>query len=209
MLLSTYKKINGLFVQNRGYMSAAALRQHQVTSGQIKELLLSGELICFTRGYYWNANCGFERPVKHKYLEICMSDSDAVICLESAAYLHGIIKEEPEQIFFATPRDDRKKMIFNYPVRRFYMQNAGLDDEIAEMMIDGHRVRVYSVERTICDCIRMSGSSRNYFTDEIAEYSREIFRSKKQKERIRACAKELRAGKPVEEKMEELTGRAE
>ena len=199
MLLSTYKLMRSLFQQNRGYMNANELRLGGITSNQIRELVDEGELICYSRGCYWNNECGFTRPDKHKYFEICKADARAVICAESAAYLHGIFSEEPEVVAFAAPRDDRKKMKFIYPVRRIYAQKDEMQGDIMHMDFDGYRVAVFDIDRTVVDYIRLKEEENETREKELASFCRERYSTEEQKKRLLAYASRLHAFAPVKE----------
>ena len=111
MLFKTYQKITTLFKEHHGYMSFADLRDHQVTVLQLAEMEEEGSLQRFARGWYWCQDCGYEKPEDYQYIEIAKVNPRAVICMDSAAWLAGMLKEEPATIAVATARTDRKKMI--------------------------------------------------------------------------------------------------
>ena len=66
-------------------------------------------------------------------------NQNAVICMDSACYLQGLLSEEPEVISVATERTDRRKMEFSFPVKRYYLQNTGLEDEVGNSC---HGIRI-------------------------------------------------------------------
>ena len=133
MLFKTYQKITTLFKEHHGYMSFADLRDHQVTVLQLAEMEEEGSLERFARGWYWCKDCGYEKPEDYQYIEIAKVNPRAVICMDSAAWLAGMLKEEPATIAVATARTDRKKMdLENFEIRRFYFQNADVPGEICE-----------------------------------------------------------------------------
>lgn len=112
MLFKTYQKITTLFKEHHGYMSFADLRDHQVTVLQLAEMEEEGSLERFARGWYWCKDCGYEKPEDYQYIEIAKVNPRAVICMDSAAWLAGMLKEEPATIAVATARTDRKKWIW-------------------------------------------------------------------------------------------------
>ena len=97
MLFKTYQKITTLFKEHHGYMSFADLRDHQVTVLQLAEMEEEGSLERFARGWYWCKDCGYEKPEDYQYIEIAKVNPRAVICMDSAAWLAGMLKEEPEK----------------------------------------------------------------------------------------------------------------
>ena len=107
MLFKTYQKITTLFKQHHGYMSFSDLRDHQVTVLQLAEMEEEGSLERFARGWYWCKECGYEKPKDYQYIEIAKVNPRAVICMDSAAWLAGMLEKEPETIAVATSRTDR------------------------------------------------------------------------------------------------------
>lgn len=197
MLLKTYDKIIELFHDNHGYMSFEQLKEEGVTIAQIQELADREILDKFARGWYWCNQCGYTRPKDRKYIEIGKVNEKAVICMDSAGYLQKLLKKEPEVISVATERTDRKKMEFAFPVNRYYFQNTGAEDEIELVNTEFGSYKVYSVDRTVCDCIRMKSRLSGNVLEEIEE----AYKSQKRDiNRLLAYAKSLRALKCIKER---------
>lgn len=197
MLLKTYDKIIDLFHDNHGYMSFEQLKEKGVTIAQIQELVDREILDKFARGWYWCNKCGYERPKDRKYIEIGKVNEKAVICMDSAGYLQKLLKEEPKVISVATERTDRKKMEFAFPVIRYYFQNTGAEDEIETVNTEFGSYRVYSVDRTVCDCIRMKSRLDERKLEEIEKAYKE---RNPDIDRLFVFAKGLRALKCVKER---------
>lgn len=197
MLLKTYDKIIDLFHDNHGYMSFEQLKEKGVTIAQIQELVDREILDKFARGWYWCNKCGYERPKDRKYIEIGKVNEKAVICMDSAGYLQKLLKEEPKVISVATERTDRKKMEFAFPVIRYYFQNTGAEDEIETVNTEFGSYRVYSVDRTVCDCIRMKSRLDERELEEIEKAYKE---RNPDIDRLFVFAKGLRALKCVKER---------
>lgn len=197
MLLKTYDKIIDLFHDNHGYMSFEQLKEKGVTIAQIQELVDREILDKFARGWYWCNKCGYERPKDRKYIEIGKVNEKAVICMDSAGYLQKLLKEEPKVISVATERTDRKKMEFAFPVIRYYFQNTGAEDEIETVNTEFGSYRVYSVDRTVCDCIRMKSRLDEGELEEIEKAYKE---RNPDIDRLFVFAKGLRALKCVKER---------
>ena len=126
-------------------MSFSDLRDHQVTVLQLAEMEEEGSLERFARGWYWCKDCGYEKPEDYQYIEIAKVNPRAVICMDSAAWLAGMLKEEPATIAVATARTDRKKMdLENFEIRRFYFQNADIPGEICEKKTEFGSYKYYS-----------------------------------------------------------------
>ncbi|MDO5156048.1 MAG: hypothetical protein Q4D51_08780 [Eubacteriales bacterium] len=194
MLLRTYQKMVDVFKKHNGYMSFAMLKEVGISVLQIREMEREQLVHRFARGWYWCNECGIKRPENHKYIEIAMANPNAIICMQSAAYLHGIVQEEPKQIQVATARTDRKKMEFDDPIKRFYLQNAVIDGEIEVIHTEFGDYKVYSIERTICDCLRMKEHLEESVYWEVVDYYKN---REEQLVRVKQYAKALRALKNV------------
>jgi len=155
MRQNIYQRAIDAFHENHGYMSFGNLKEAGVAIGQIHELENMGVLEKIARGWYWCRECGWEKPEDYKYVEICKVYPKAIICLDSACYLNGLIDREPDVVTIATGRTDRMKLDFPFEFKRFYLQNAGIEDEICETVTAFGSYRYYGQERTICDVLRM------------------------------------------------------
>jgi predicted transcriptional regulator of viral defense system len=159
------------FKENKGYMSFKELQKKGVTVLQIREMEEAGVLEKFARGWYWCNDCGYAKPADHKYVEIAKVNPRAVICMESACYLSGIIDEEPKEIRLATERTDRKKMELEFDTKRFYFKRTGIKGEVVEKKTKCGSYFYYSPERTFCDCIRLQSKiDKSTFDEIMAEY---------------------------------------
>ena len=201
MLLKTYDRIIDLFRENHGYMSFRQMKDLGVTELQIQELKNRNVVECYTRGHYWCPLAGYQKPADYKYVEVGHAFPNAVMCMDTAAWLHGLISEEPERLSLATARDNRQKISMYFPVRRYYLQNIGDEREIETIKTEFGSYRLFEKERTICDCIRMEKELRAGLVDEMI---RNFNPTGKQVERILAYGRQLRAGRPVRSKLEEL-----
>ena len=196
MLVKTYERITGLFASNHGYMRFSTLQDNAVTMRQIQELEQEGVLEKFARGWYWCTKCGYEKPEDYKYIEIAKVNPSAVICMESACYLCGLLKKEPGVVTVATERTDRKKMELYFTIRRYYFQNEDIGGDICTKTTEFGYYRYYSEERAICDCLRLKNKLEEHIYIEVTE----AYRLKDQsRARIYEYAKALRGLRNVQE----------
>lgn len=155
MLQRTYEKVNHMFEQAGGYLATRALLDERITTIQIRTLLEEGKIEKVSHGHYWNLMSGRKKPKEYKMLEACMTNSKAVICALSACYYHGLLKEEPEELYLATRRTDRGAMKLTFPVSRHYYSVQTFEDDVVEVETPSGSFKVYDVDRSVCDCIRM------------------------------------------------------
>lgn len=155
MLEKTYEKVNALFEEAGGYLPTRKLLDHKITTIQIRSMLQDGKIEKVSHGHYWNLMSGRKKPKHYKMLEACMTNPHAVICSFSACYYHGLLKEEPEKLYVATARTDRGGMKLTFPVSRHYFSVSYFEEDMETIETAQGTIRVYGVDRSVCDCIRL------------------------------------------------------
>ena len=155
MLKRTYDKVNALFEESGGYLPARVLLENKITTIQIRSMLEDGKIERVSHGHYWNLMPGKKKPKNYKMLEACMTNPKAVICALSACYYHHLIDEEPEKLYIATARTDRGGMKLSFPVSRHYFSVQAFQDDVIEKKTASGLIRVYGMDRSVCDCIRL------------------------------------------------------
>ena len=194
MLQRTHEKIVNIFQLHNGYMTYTEMLREGMTVVQMRELEDRGILQRFARGCYWCRECGLDKPENYRYIEIGISNPKAVVCLASACYLNGLTEKETEPVCVATERTDRRNMVFDFPVNRFYLQNTGIEGEIITEETEYGKIRYYSLERTICDCLRMKNKvGQDIYKQAVKEY----LAHEKIQEKVLEYAEKLRAVRNV------------
>ncbi|MBO4395163.1 MAG: type IV toxin-antitoxin system AbiEi family antitoxin domain-containing protein [Eubacterium sp.] len=197
MLKRTYDKIYAMFEKSSGYMRTRTLLKNKVSTIHIRELYESGEIERISHGNYWGTFLGKKKPDDYKFVEACMTNDRAVICGPSACFYHGLLKHEPDRVYIATMRTDRAGMELKFPVSRHYYSARAFDKDVKTYTSAGIKVRVYDVDRTVVDCIRMADKIGDDMLKSILrEYKRY---SKKNLDRLYEYADEMRVGRLVRE----------
>ena len=155
MLQKTYEKVNDLFEKAGGYLSTRELLDNKITTIQIRSLMEEGKIEKVSHGHYWNLMSGRKKPKNYKMIEACMTNPRAVICSLSACYYHGILKDEPEELYIATQRTDGGGMKLTFPVSRHYFSVVSFDEDLLNVETEQGNIRIYDVDRSVCDCIRL------------------------------------------------------
>jgi predicted transcriptional regulator of viral defense system len=154
-LLSTdfQSQIIQLFQKHNGIVSAADLRNSGFSLFQFYPLLKQGSIVRVHHGYY-------------KWIESEMTENDdlviisriipnGIICLLSALAYYEMVTTIPREIQIALKRGATKPKRPTYPpVRYFYYALDSFLEGMEEITIQGEEVRIYNIERTICDCIK-------------------------------------------------------
>lgn len=155
MLQKTYDKVNALFEEGHGYLPTRKMLDNKITTIQIRTMLEEGKIEKVSHGNYWNLMSGKKKPKHYKMIEACMTNPKAVICSLSACYFHGLLDEEPDKLYIATARSDRGGMRLNFPVSRHYFSVSSFEEDVLNVKLAGGTIRIYDVDRSVCDCIRL------------------------------------------------------
>lgn len=201
MLKRTYDKVNKLFDEGHGYLPTRKLLDNKITTIQIRTMLEEGKIEKVSHGNYWNLMSGKKKPKHYKMLEACMTNHRAIICALSACYYHGLIDEEPDKLYIATARTDRGGMRLNFPVSRHYFSTLSFEEDMVSAKTGGGSIRVYDVDRSVCDCIRLEKEIGKEKVEMVVERYKKYKRRKP--ERLLAYADRMRFGKIVRQYLDE------
>lgn len=118
----------------------------------IGEALNSGRIERLSRGVYSLVDIP---DIQHPDLvTVSVLIPRGVICLISALSFHEVTDEIPHYIDVAILTQTRAKEIKNIPVRYYRFSKKTWEAGIEEHDIDGHKIRVYNLAKTIVDCFR-------------------------------------------------------
>jgi predicted transcriptional regulator of viral defense system len=99
-----------------------------------------------------------------------------VICLLSALNFHDIGTQLPHEVWIAVPRGTRTPAPIQPPLRVFHVSGKAFTTGIETHRVEGQRIRVYSVAKTLADLFKF----RNRVGLEVAlEALREAWRDRK------------------------------
>lgn len=202
MLLNTYQRVIDLFKSGNGYRNAAELKEAKITTVQIKELVQKGIVERVSHGHYWLIDQENGKPDNYRMIEACKVNSRAVICADSACYYHGLIDVEPEKLSVATLKTDRSRMQLNFPVSRHYYSDLAFEQNMETVETPYGNIRVYDVERSVCDAIRFRADIGEEMLELITD--RFLKRDANQMERLLAYADAMRVGKIVRIQLKQI-----
>jgi predicted transcriptional regulator of viral defense system len=112
----------------------------------------------------------------HSLVLACSIVPSSVVCLASALLFHKVGTQLPREVWLAVPRGTRVPSFALPPVRVTRIVPALFDLGVEEHDIEGGKVRVYSLARTVVECFRF----RNKVGVDVAlEALRETWRSRR------------------------------
>lgn len=112
----------------------------------------SGRLLRVSRGVYVSA----DHPLteKHSIAVACARVPDGVISLMSALVFHGITEQNPAEVWITVAQAARRPVIDVPPLRVTRFSGAALTHGVETHSVEGTRVRVYSVAKTVADLFK-------------------------------------------------------
>ncbi|MBO9684976.1 MAG: type IV toxin-antitoxin system AbiEi family antitoxin domain-containing protein [Mitsuaria chitosanitabida] len=133
------------------------LRARDVTDAGIPSMVLSrmvrsGRIQRVSHGVY----APRERDVsEHVSLaEVCLRAPRAVVCLVSALRFHEVGSQQPFEVWIALPSSASVPRLDLPVVRVTRMSDQALAEGVEHHEVDGVRVPVFSVAKTVADCFK-------------------------------------------------------
>jgi predicted transcriptional regulator of viral defense system len=81
----------------------------------------------------------------------------AVVCLTSALSFHEITTQIPSAVDIAVLTGTTIPRISYPPIRIYRLREPSFGAGITEHLIDGVTIKIYDVEKTLCDCFKFRG----------------------------------------------------
>jgi predicted transcriptional regulator of viral defense system len=137
-----------------GYGRMHEMKGASIQTREISRLVETGAIEKIKPGLYRLAHLPKEPPFRTTLLDVCAAIPQGVICLLSALDYHGLTTFNPTVVFVAIPHSDKPPSLSYPPIRAFYLRDRFYAPGIVEVRTNHGRVRVYSMEKTICDMFR-------------------------------------------------------
>ena len=155
-------EIKEFFIKNRGYGLMKDMKASKIHTRTIKKAIEKGIIEKIKPGLYKLIDYNWDE--NELYLDVCKSNSKAVICLLSALSYYDLTDFNPAEIFIALPQNSIALKLDYPPVRVFYFSPKTYESGVEELELSGGEIKIYCVEKTICDIFRF----RNKLGEDIA-----------------------------------------
>lgn len=132
------------------YLSSANVKKQGRTAYyKMLESVRRGELIQVRRGIYANID-----QLSGNMIDINAIVPDGILCLWSAWNIHQLTTSMPQAFHVAIKRD-RKVTVPSFPkLELHHFTESILEIGVTSMEIDGFRIKLYDVERCVCDAVK-------------------------------------------------------
>jgi len=153
------EKIIKVFQDNQTVVRTKILREHSISSRDIEELLVSGDVIKVKTGYYTLIK-DLEKLSDYEW--VLRIIPNGVISVFSAASIYELTTVNPMEISVTIPSNMIKPTLPDYPpVEFFYTSQKNLTLGAIDYQTDGMLIPMYNRERTVCDFFKYSARVGN------------------------------------------------
>ena len=134
-----------------GIVKKEKLEELGVDYRRILDYLDKGQLVRIKNGYYTDRLDRFDEETL-----IAKLFPDARLCMESALYAYGYLKNKPFGWRLAVDKNTSKaRFHMDYPkVIPYYTEPEALEIGSTTITIQDQTFRIYDKERVICDCLK-------------------------------------------------------
>ncbi len=138
-----------MYEQNTYLSSASVKKQGRTAYYKMLGSARQGDLIRVRRGVYANID-----QLGGNMIDIETVVPDGILCLWSAWSVHRLTTSMPQAFHIAIKRD-RKIKVPSFPkIEVHHYTVAILNIGAVSMNIDGYNIRIYDVERCVCDAVK-------------------------------------------------------
>jgi len=142
-----------LFRERGGTLRTGEALAGGIHPATLYRLSASGQLVRLARGLYRLASA--EESSNPDLAVVTARAPTAVVCLVSALAYHDLTTQVPRAVQLAVPRGKYAALrLKSPPVLVYRFNRATFDKGIETHALDGSRVRVYGVARTLVDCFK-------------------------------------------------------
>lgn len=153
MAEGTRSKVFQIIKQNHGYLRTCDLPRHGSAQRQLASLVADGTLQRIRRGLYKSTQ--FETEAHEALVDVCRAIPRGVICLLSALAYHELSTINPSEVHLAIEIKARISPPVYPPVRLYYFSPKQFEAGIQSVNHMRGSIRIYSAEKTVCDCLRL------------------------------------------------------
>lgn len=142
--------LENIFKNNDGVLRTKELYKNGVTKYEVKKLTDNHVLERIAQGYYKL----FDEEISDiKLISILLPD--AVLCFDSALFYYEYSDRTPTEWHIAVNKDiSKSKVKLDYPfIKPYFIERKLLEVGIEEVIIENVKVKIYSRDRLICDCL--------------------------------------------------------
>jgi len=164
--MTNANKMELLLLEHGGTVSTKEANAAGFSNESLRLLVSSGNIERVAHGVYISPEVFFDKMfVLQKRL------SKIIFSHETALFLHDLTDRDPVYYTVTVPTGYEVKRLKEEGIRVYYIKKEFHNVGLSEMMTSfGNKVITYTLERTICDCIRSRKQMDVVVTDALKRY---------------------------------------
>ena len=163
------EKIKEIFYVNHGYIRTRDISSKGVNRRYLRDLINEGVIEKIKQGLYRWKDAKFD--VEEELVNVSKIIHHGVICLVSALAYYELTTYTPGEYTIAVGRNYNIKLPDYPPIKLYYFSDKYYMDGIEKIDINGNIIKIYNIEKTICDCLRYGNKiSKDIIVESIKEY---------------------------------------
>jgi predicted transcriptional regulator of viral defense system len=163
------EKIKEIFYVNNGYIRTRDISSKDVNRRYLRDLINEGVIEKIKQGLYRWKDAKFD--VEEELVNVSKIIHHGVICLVSALAYYELTTYTSGEYTIAVGRNYNIKLPDYPPIKLYYFSDKYYMDGIEKIDINGNIIKIYNIEKTICDCLRYGNKiSKDIIIESIKEY---------------------------------------
>lgn len=142
-------KVLEIFKQQNGYLHSKQLT-NRTMQYQMETLVKSGEVIMLKRSLYKHNSIASNND----WVEVSLMVTGGILCLFSAWQYYELSTSISPFYHLAIPHKAKLKLPDYPPVKLYYWSEKYYNMGITEQLIDGEKIPIYSLEKSVCDAAK-------------------------------------------------------
>lgn len=171
-------EVRRLMDEHGGIVKTSQLYDLHMDYRKIQQFVKQGWIQRVKSGYY-----GVDFKNRSEENLITTLFPDGVLCMESALYYYGYMKQKPHRWHIAVDKNTSKSRFkLDYPqVQPYYAEPEVIELGQTQVLLGDGIMRIYDKERLMCDCLKydskldhevLKGALRSYIEEPIKDIQR-------------------------------------
>ena len=149
---TTINKIREMAFQSNGFIHTRDVIANKISKTHLTAMVNLGHLERVKKGLYRLTE--LESVAYEYFVDAQKAIPQGIICFLSALKYHNLTTINPSDIHIAIPRKSKTVLPEYPPVKIHYLGDKHFNIGIDQVSIRGEIIKIYTKEKTLCDCIK-------------------------------------------------------
>ena len=142
--------MTSLIMEHNGYLMTSIVQEAGISRTYLSKYVKDRELEQVEQGVYI-----LPEVWPDPFYVLQLKNKGAIFSNETALYLHGLMEHEPLKIYVSVKRGYNATHLIKKGIKPYYIRQETFEQGVTSVKTSfGNNVRVYDIDRTICDIIQ-------------------------------------------------------